>query len=94
MGEQEEFTLRGYIQTLTRLSKPAFEEEGSKIEDWVGQGVGHLSHHHPQIRAVCANEESLAVGAVIRDDPTWPRKNEELSRRNREDGNQAYQEDQ
>ena len=40
MGEQEEFSLRGYIQTLTRLSKPAFEEEGSNIEDWVGHGVG------------------------------------------------------
>jgi hypothetical protein len=33
--EEEEFTLRGYIQTLTRLSKPAFEKEDSKIEDWV-----------------------------------------------------------
>lgn len=54
----------------------------------------HIQLSHPQIRAVCANEESLAVGAIIREDPTWPRKNEELSKRNREDGNQAYQEDQ
>lgn len=32
---EEPFTLRSYIQTLTRLSKPEFEKEGSKIEDWV-----------------------------------------------------------
>ena len=52
MGEQEEFTLRGYIQTLTRLSKPAFEEEGSKIEDWVGQGVGRDTSHITILRSV------------------------------------------
>jgi len=80
LEEEEPFTLRAYIQTLTRISKPQFEEEGSKIEDW--------------IRAVCSNEESLAVNEEIRADSTWPRKNEDLSRRNREDGNQAYQEEQ
>jgi len=80
LEEEQPFTLRSYIQTLTRISKPQFEEKGSTIEDW--------------IRAVCSNEESLAVGEEIRSDTTWPRKNEELSRRNREDGNQAYQEEQ
>ena len=38
--EEQPFTLRSYIQTLTRISKPQFEEEGSKIEDWVrNEGV-------------------------------------------------------
>jgi hypothetical protein len=43
---------------------------------------------------VCAQEESLAVGPLIHKEGAWPRKNEELSKRNREDGNQAYQEEQ
>ena len=38
LEEEEPFTLRAYIQTLTRISKPQFEEEGSKIEDWVREG--------------------------------------------------------
>ena len=37
LEEEDPFTLRAYIQTLTRVSKPHFEEKGSKIEDWVRQ---------------------------------------------------------
>ena len=37
LEEEDPFTLRAYIQTLTRISKPHFEEKGSKIEDWVRQ---------------------------------------------------------
>ena len=43
LEEEEPFTLRAYIQTLTRISKPQFEEEGSKIEDWVrGRSENYL----------------------------------------------------
>ena len=48
----------------------------------------------PQIRAACGQPESLAVGPLVQKEGAWPRKNEELSKRNREDGNQAYQEEQ
>ena len=37
LEEEQPFTLRAYIQTLTRISKPQFEEKGSTIEDWVRQ---------------------------------------------------------
>ena len=75
LEEEQPFTLRAYIQTLTRISKPQFEEKGSTIEDWVGLEVifiGKLNSRF-QIRAVCSNKESLAVGEEIRSDPTWPR---------------------
>ena len=39
LEEEQPFTLRAYIQTLTRISKPQFEEKGSTIEDWVGLEV-------------------------------------------------------
>ena len=39
LEEEEPFTLRAYIQTLTRISKPQLEEKGLKIEDWVRQRI-------------------------------------------------------
>ena len=75
LEEEQPFTLRAYIQTLTRISKPQFEEKGSTIEDWVrlGSDIHQKLNSQFQIRAVCSNEESLAVGEEIRSDPTWPR---------------------
>ena len=77
LEEEEPFTLRAYIQTLTRISKPQLEEKGSKIEDWVRAEDGVMFIRKLisrfQIRAVCSHEESLAVGEEIRNDTTWPR---------------------
>ena len=47
------------------------------------------SNPEERIRIVCSKSESLKVSDVVHREDAWPRKNEELSKRNREDGNQA-----
>ena len=42
-----------------------------------------------RIRIVCSKPESLTITGVVHRDDAWPRKNEDLSKRNREDGNQV-----
>ena len=75
-SEQEPFSLRSFIQTLLKECKEELEKEDG-VED--------------RIRIVCSKEQSLAIGPLVNQEEAWPRKNEELSKRNREDGNQAYQ---
>ena len=71
------FSLRSFIQTLLSRCRDEFDEEESLEE---------------RIRIVCSKPESLSVGPLVHREEAWPRKNDELSRRNREDGNAAYQE--
>ena len=71
------FSLRSFIQNLLSECREEFDGEDSLEE---------------RIRIVCSKQESLTVGPLVHREEAWPRKNEELSRRNREDGNVAYQE--
>jgi len=75
-AESEPFSLRSYIQGLLNESKEELEKEDG-IED--------------RIRIVCSKPKSLTIGPLVNQEGAWPRKNEELSKKNREDGNQAYQ---
>ena len=74
--EIEPFSLRSFIQELLTECKEELEKEDG-VED--------------RIRIVCSKQQSLTVGPLVNQEEAWPRKNEELSKRNREDGNQAYQ---
>ena len=108
LEEEDPFTLRAYIQTLTRVSKPHFEEKGSKIEDWVRRELTLIIKLNSRsVRFVPMRSRLLWVkrSAATRhgqggfqkqkiSSKFQSRKNEDLSRRNREDGNQAYQEEQ
>lgn len=76
-SEDEPFSLRSYVQELTKICKDEFQET-QDVEE--------------RIRIVCSKRESLAVSQLVNKEGSWPRKDEELSRRNREDGNAAYQE--
>ena len=71
------FSLRSFIQTLLSECREEFDGEESVEE---------------RIRLVCSKEASLSVGPLVHREEAWPRKNAELSLRNREDGNTAYQE--
>ena len=73
----DQFSLKSFIQQLLVECRAEFDEE-EEVEE--------------RLRIVCAKPGSEAVSAVVHREDAWPRKNEELSRRNREDGNQAYQE--
>ena len=77
-GEQAApaFSLRNFIQRLLSECRDEFDGEQSLEE---------------RIRIVCSKPESLSVGPLVHREEAWPRKNEELSQRNREDGNAAYQ---
>jgi len=75
--EREPFTLRSHIQELTSQCSEEFKTV-TNIED--------------RIRIVCSKPLSLRVGELIHEEGAWPRKDEELSRSNREDGNTAYNE--
>ena len=77
-GRMEEFSLRNFIQDLLVECRTQFDTEDSVEE---------------RIRIVCSSEKSRGVGELVHQEDAWPRKNEELSRRNREDGNTAYQEE-
>ena len=73
----DQFSLKSFIQQLLVECRAEFDEE-EEVEE--------------RLRIVCSKPGSEAVAAVVHREDAWPRKNEELSRRNREDGNQAYQE--
>ena len=70
------FSLRTFIQRLLTECRDEFDEEDSLEK---------------RLRIVCSKPESLTVGGLVHREEAWPRKNEELSKRNREDGNTAYQ---
>ena len=69
-----QFSLRAFIQKLMEECRDEFDQESNPEE---------------RIRIVCSKSESLKVSDVVHREDAWPRKNEELSKRNREDGNQA-----
>ena len=75
-AEVTAFSLRTFIQRLMTECRDEFDEEESVEE---------------RLRIVCSKPESLTVGPLVHREEAWPRKNEELSKRNREDGNVAYQ---
>ena len=70
------FSLKSFIHKLMLECRDEFDMEESVEE---------------RIKIVCSKPESLKVGNVVNREDAWPRKNEELSKRNREDGNHAYQ---
>ena len=70
------FSLKAFIHKLMLECRDEFDMEESVEE---------------RIKIVCSKPESLKVGNVVNREDAWPRKNEELSKRNREDGNHAYQ---
>ena len=76
MGDTD-FSLKAYIQQLLNECRDEFAEVDSVEE---------------KIKIVCSKPLSLTVGDYVNKEDAWPRKNEELSKRNREDGNTAYQE--
>ena len=75
MGDTD-FSLKAYIQQLLNECRDEFAEADSVEE---------------KIKIVCSKPLSLTVGDYVNKEDAWPRKNEELSKRNREDGNTAYQ---
>jgi len=77
MEEKEPFQLRSYIQDLTKLCKDDFL---------------HTDDIAERIRIICSKEKSLEVGKLVHEEDAWPRKDDDLSRTNREDGNTAYNE--
>ena len=77
MDNTGDFSLKLFIQRLMVECREEFDEHESVEE---------------RIRIVCSKQESLSVGSVVHREDAWPRKNVELSKRNREDGNTAYQE--
>ena len=77
MDTTGDFSLKVFIQRLMVECREEFDEHESVEE---------------RIRIVCSKQESLSVGCVVHREDAWPRKNVELSKRNREDGNTAYQE--
>ena len=72
----DSFSLKTFIQRLITECRDEFDQEES-IEE--------------RIKIVCSKAESLTVKNVVNREDAWPRKNDDLSKRNREDGNQAYQ---
>ena len=77
MDNTGDFSLKAFIQRLMVECREEFDEQESVEE---------------RIRIVCSKQESLSVGLAVHREDAWPRKNVELSKRNREDGNTAYQE--
>lgn len=73
----EDFSLKKYIQILTRICKDEFE---------------NVTQVPEMIRLVCSKPESLSVGGLVHQDGAWPRKDINLAKQNREDGNVAFQE--
>ena len=71
-----DFSLKTYIQQLLNECREEFSQVDT-VED--------------RIKIVCSKPGSLSVGAYVHREDAWPRKNEDLSKRNREDGNTAYQ---
>ena len=78
MDTMADFSLRSFIQKLIVECREEFDAEESVDE---------------RIRIVCSKQDLLTVGTMVHREAAWPRKNAELSKRNREDGNRAYQED-
>ena len=77
VDEVEEFSLKRYIQVLTRICKEDFETVTSVAD---------------MVRLVCSKKESLTVGPLLHREGVWPRKDVALARRNREEGNTHFQE--
>ena len=71
MGDTD-FSLKSYIQQLLNECRDELAEVDSVEE---------------RIKIVCSKPLSVTVGDYVNREDAWPRKNEELSKRNREDGN-------
>ncbi len=84
----EEPELREYIQTLARRLRPRFEEEGMTAE---GDAEARISAalEQPESERIL---ERLTSALAAEPSSSPERKDLEVAKRNREDGNAAFQE--